>query len=581
MIARNSVDTNRTQRLAVLLGVWLLGVAAVGRFTSAFVHPIVVQPPRHAFAFHPLNRHSERRILVSSPPKNDKPLLDTRLYSEPPPILIIVVEDDDDENDPMRRAEELEEEEEQEEEDEEEQEPDPYLAVASSEFLDDPQELNATESSSSSSSSIVPSLLSSSSSPTTRVDWGGALGRLRERVQDVESGDSQNPSKALFRLMSSQSPNQAIGSFITRANPQVIEAMSNAVGSLLGGLASPQSGVETIVKASGDKIGSLCFQLQMTGYMFRNAEYVMALKKIMDITPGSATLEDYKEAFDRLDRDGSGYIEASEVRDLLDDVYKGETPSFEINAFVKFFDKDQDGRVSWEEFKVGLGTALAQQGAQRSKLKKLLSPSPTETIGPVRTTNHVRRADDDDDEQEEEEDVLPEIETSIAGTIEIEMEDGKTVEVDAAEYLQSLKEEARLLKEELRKEKLGSRGGSGGGPLAQFLSNDRDDDDDDEAASLVGGISSYIASRQGDMKALTEGISPEIVETMKLLVDFVLEGGQSQKGRRQKPNTTVKREEMSMEIPAAALQQLALWQLILGYQLREAEAKGDYLKLLE
>jgi len=29
------------------------------------------------------------------------------------------------------------------------------------------------------------------------------------------------------------------------------------------------------------------------------------------------------------------------------------------------------------------------------------------------------------------------------------------------------------------------------------------------------------------------------------------------------------------------LQQLALWQLVLGYKLREAEAKGDYLKLLE
>ena len=36
-----------------------------------------------------------------------------------------------------------------------------------------------------------------------------------------------------------------------------------------------------------------------------------------------------------------------------------------------------------------------------------------------------------------------------------------------------------------------------------------------------------------------------------------------------------------MEIPGAALQQLALWQLVLGYKLREAEAKGEYMRLLD
>jgi len=36
-----------------------------------------------------------------------------------------------------------------------------------------------------------------------------------------------------------------------------------------------------------------------------------------------------------------------------------------------------------------------------------------------------------------------------------------------------------------------------------------------------------------------------------------------------------------MEIPGAALQQLALWQLVVGYKLREAEATGDYKKMLE
>jgi hypothetical protein len=38
---------------------------------------------------------------------------------------------------------------------------------------------------------------------------------------------------------------------------------------------------------------------------------------------------------------------------------------------------------------------------------------------------------------------------------------------------------------------------------------------------------------------------------------------------------------MEMELPGSALQQLALWQLVLGYRLREAEAKGEYVRLLD
>lgn len=159
-----------------------------------------------------------------------------------------------------------------------------------------------------------------------------------------------------------------------------------------------------------------------------------------------------------------------------------------------------------------------------------------------------------------------------AGTIEIELEDGKVVEVEANEYLENLKQEARSLKEALRREKYGEnslsseRDGGGGFLVGQGQ---------DVGSSIAG----YIASRQGDVKGLTEGISPEVVETMKRLVDFVLDGGDSGKGKTKLSDK--EKAEMQMEIPGTALQQLALWQLVLGYRLREAEAKGDYLKLLE
>lgn len=150
------------------------------------------------------------------------------------------------------------------------------------------------------------------------------------------------------------------------------------------------------------------------------------------------------------------------------------------------------------------------------------------------------------------------------GEVEIELEDGKVITVEAKEYIKSLKAEAEALKQALQRETSGAKATDnsivGSSP---------------QQAEDFGGIAQYIASRQGDIKALTEGIQPEIVDTMKMLVDFVLEGGGT--GARK----DVAKEDIEMELPGSALQQLALWQLVLGYRLREAEATGEYLKLLE
>ena len=426
-----------------------------------------------------------------------------------------------------------EEEEGDEEEDDPEPEIDPYERRAKSEFVDAP------------SKDMSLRFQDGTSPPKTNLDWGGAMGKLRQRVEDVETGQAGDPSRALFRLMSSQSPNQAIGNFVNSASPQIVQAMSSAVGSLLGGLSSPTSGIETVVKATGDKVASLCFQLQMTGYLFRNAEYVMALKDLMKLR-GGATLQDYKDAFERVDSDGSGYIEANEVEDLFSEVNDGKPPEkFEIDAFVKFFDENKDGRISWEEFQRGLfGMAENVQFArQNSLLNSFILPG-----------------------GEDDEEILDSIEPHVTGELEIQMEDGKTVTVDAEEYVSALKAEAKALKDALKREK-GGDSGTIADALIPGVSSSAD--------NQLGSIASYIASRQGDVKALTEGISPDIVKTMHMLVDFVLEGGESAKG------VDVPKEEMEMVIPGTALQQLALWQLVLGYRLREAEAKGEYKKLLE
>mmetsp|Transcript_38775 Transcript_38775/g.79243 ORF Transcript_38775/g.79243 Transcript_38775/m.79243 type:complete len:216 (-) Transcript_38775:158-805(-) len=143
--------------------------------------------------------------------------------------------------------------------DDDDVEPDVYMEKAASEFLE-------SGGSGSTSSSGGSSMSSSGLAPmgATSLDWGGAYGTLRDRVDDIESGRT-GPSNALFRLLSTDTPNEAIGKFINEANPEVVGAMSGAVSSLLGGLSNPSSGIEIVVKATGEKLGNLCFQLQMTG----------------------------------------------------------------------------------------------------------------------------------------------------------------------------------------------------------------------------------------------------------------------------------------------------------------------------
>lgn len=289
--------------------------------------------------------------------------------------------------------------------------------------------------------------------------------------------------------------------------------------------------------------------------MFRNAEYVLALKEIMNLR-GSATLEDYRNAFDKLDSDGSGFIESSEVEALLGDVYGDDIPPFEITAFLDFFDANNDGRISWEEFERGLGAAYAKKRRKEDG-----------SINGQRALPGYAGDEDDD----EEDDDYPDFEElfgqpTVSGKVEVELKNGRIIEVEAEKYINDLKEEAEALKEALQREKGGGGPpGAGGAPGGLVTGAPT-------AASEVGGIAGYIASLQGDVKSLTEGISPEVVDTMKLLIEFVLEGGTKKK--KIEP-------DKEMEVPGSALQQLALWQLVLGYRLREQEAKGDYKRLLD
>ena len=121
-------------------------------------------------------------------------------------------------------------------------------------------------------------------------------------------------------------------------------------------------------------------------------------------------------AFDRIDVDGNGYIEASEVKELLTGFYGGrEPPAFEVQTFIKFFDANSDGKISWSEFCKGFGLQAANVPPS-----SLVLPS----------------TDDADDAGDSA--------TTVQGNIKVQLETGQEMEVDAVAYLDSLKKGAGM-----------------------------------------------------------------------------------------------------------------------------------------
>ena len=136
-----------------------------------------------------------------------------------------------------------------------------------------------------------------------------SLSNLRDRIARIQEsgGEVASPAQKLFELATQKPPSLLLSDFFSRA---VRQAMQDAIGSLLGQL--PPFEFDSQITTTGDEMAALMLQLQMTGYMLRNAEYVVMLRQLLGLSTRAAA--EYRKAFDKLDLDGSGYIEISEVR---------------------------------------------------------------------------------------------------------------------------------------------------------------------------------------------------------------------------------------------------------------------------
>ncbi|KAL3906385.1 MAG: hypothetical protein SGILL_009290 [Bacillariaceae sp.] len=273
-----------------------------------------------------------------------------------------------------------------------------------------------------------------------------------------------------MQVVSKISPSEVISKFTATANPKVQEAVRTTILGLIGSL--PKLAFETTSITTGQRLASLMFQLQMTGYMFKNAEYRMSM---------SQSLGMYNELSSNL---------------LL-------TGSTDHSDGYDFDDDDEEG-----------GDPLLS-GKIKGKLK-------------IRYGEKGRLTQSEDDDETNG--------------------DSSEIEVDAAAYMSELRSEVSKLREELVTTK------------------------EAKEEALRKDLLLYIRTLPAqELKSLTNTMSQDVLVCMKGLVQAVLAGiGEGQIG----PETVT---EQSGE----AMAQLCMWQLAVGYNLRELEVREEMKKNLK
>ena len=339
------------------------------------------------------------------------------------------------------------------------------------------------------------------------------MGTLRKRIARIQESGLATPAQAYFDIATQKSPSIVLRDFSLEASPRVKQAMQDAVVSLLGNLPTLQ--FDEKVTTTGDRLGALMLQLQMTGYMLRNAEYVTALRDLLGIR--TLSYDEIRRAFDRLDIDGSGDLDIGEVRKLLASLYDdASVPEYEVRAMMDLFDSNSDGRISWHEFSTALG---AKEGGISVPVLAA-APSDDDALTP-----------------------------NVTGTVTVTLDDGKEIEMDAVAYMEGLRDEAENLRSELNS--------------LQRASAKQD-------AEITSSLSAYVSQLPEDQLALlSRGISQEVQEAMQLVIKYILKVPESGGDVRD-----LERDDV-VSLEQGQMRQLCFYQLVLGYRLRESEAKGE------
>ena len=295
---------------------------------------------------------------------------------------------------------------------------------------------------------------------------------------------SSNP---YLQVVSKLSPSDLISKFTSTAHPRVQDAVRSTVLGLIGTL--PKMAFETTTITTGERLASLMFQLQLTGYMLKNADYRLSLSQSLGMTTS---------------------------------VSKNGQTQYLLEGDLDYDEDDEEGGLSEGKVRGKIKISYGKKNDDENENDQEDATSDESKGDEIESKEDDSDHDDDDDDD-----------TSVPS-----ME----VEVDAAAYMAELRNEVAKLREDLvttRKEK-----------------------EDEIRKDLL----LYIRTLpQKELKSLTSTLSDDVLNAMKGLVNVVMAGiGEGQIG----PDTVT---EQSGE----AMAQLCMWQLVVGYNLRELEVREE------
>ena len=330
--------------------------------------------------------------------------------------------------------------------------------------------------------------------PTSPLD--GAGGKLVGAFGAKEETDMLLQSNPYLNVVAKLSPSDLIRKFTASAHPRVQDAVRSTILGLIGNL--PKMAFETTTVTTGERLASLMFQLQMTGYMFKNAEYRLSMSQSLGI--------DVTSNYSPLNGNSKYLLPGDEDAEYEDDV----PLSF--------------GKVSGK-IKVSYGNDEDD--------KKSEDPQTTSNLENTDKTN-----DDDVDSG-----------TTIGIDASSKVDEERTssskkmeIEVDAEAYMSELRDQVQNLRDELNEKRMAKE------------------------EAIRKDLLLYIRTLpKQQLDSLTNTMSPDVLKSMKGLVNVVMAGiGEGKIG----PDTIT-------EQTGEAMAQLCMWQLVVGYNLRELEVREE------
>lgn len=307
--------------------------------------------------------------------------------------------------------------------------------------------------------------ISTSNEPQTGNEEGNSSALERSSSSSALDKLTTNP---YLQVVSSLSPSEIISRFTLTANPTVQEAAKATILGLIGSL--PKMAFETKVLTTGAKLANLMFQLQMTGYMFKNAEYRMALSR--EFGGKSEQMEGF-------------LLKASNSTDNPDDVRDD------------ILEDDDEIKSIKGKIKVNYNPESSSDGPENNPFE---------------------------------------------------------IEVDASAFTSELREEVSRLKEE----------------LSSIRSTKEE--------AIRRDLLTYIRTLPPrEIQKLTNTMSDDVLSAMKGLVGAVLAGidadfSDVESGENSEAGIS---PDTVMEQSGEAMAQLCMWQLVVGYNLRELEVREE------